>query len=105
MLTKEEILDYLREIKPELEKDGITKIGLFGSYAKDKASIYSDIDITIETTDKFVKNFTGFKALIYLDDLRNKIARHFKTPTDLCDSAGFKDDVKRQKVLKGVIYV
>ncbi|TWO19887.1 nucleotidyltransferase domain-containing protein, partial [Campylobacter hyointestinalis] len=34
ILTKEAILAYLSEIKPSLEKDGIQKIGLFGSYAK-----------------------------------------------------------------------
>ena len=105
MVTKDEILDYLREIKPELEKDGITKIGLFGSYAKGEAGIASDIDITIETTEKFTKKFIGFKALIYLSELRSKIAKHFKVPTDLCDSTGFKDDIKRQKVLEGVVYV
>ena len=33
-LTKESILAYLSELKPGLEKDGIQKIGLFGSYAK-----------------------------------------------------------------------
>lgn len=105
MLSKEEILDYLREIKPELEKDGITKIGLFGSYAKGTADIASDIDITIETNNEFTKKFTGFKALIYLDNLRNNFVRKFKMQVDLCDSAGFKDDVKKQKILKGVIYV
>ena len=28
MLTKDEILDYLKEIKPKLQEDGITKLGL-----------------------------------------------------------------------------
>lgn len=30
-ITKEIILDYLREIKPALAKDGVTKLGFFGS--------------------------------------------------------------------------
>ena len=34
MLTKDEILDYLKEIKPKLQEDGIIKLGLFGSFAK-----------------------------------------------------------------------
>lgn len=33
MPTKDEILNFLRELKPELESFGIYKVGLFGSYA------------------------------------------------------------------------
>ena len=46
-LTKEIILEYLSSIKEELNQDGIVEIGLFGSYAKDKADLASDIDIVI----------------------------------------------------------
>ena len=46
-LTKEAILAYLSELKPSLEKDGIQKIGLFGSYAKGYAGEDSDIDIVV----------------------------------------------------------
>ena len=55
VITKEQILAYLRELKPQLQKDGIEKIGLFGSYAKDRASIFSDIDIVIATNDEFYR--------------------------------------------------
>lgn len=40
ILKKENILKYLSDIKPKLEKDGIIKIGLFGSYAKGYADGY-----------------------------------------------------------------
>lgn len=33
ILTKETMLAYLSELKPDLEKDGVQKIGLFGNYA------------------------------------------------------------------------
>lgn len=49
MPNKDEILDYLRSLKPELQEIGINKIGLFGSYAKGTNDIASDIDITIES--------------------------------------------------------
>ena len=39
MPTKDEILNFLRELKPELESFGIYKVGLFGSYAKNGANI------------------------------------------------------------------
>ncbi len=47
-MQKEHILDYLSHIKSELMKNGIEKIGLFGSFAQDKATPFSDIDIAIQ---------------------------------------------------------
>ena len=48
-MTKEEILRYLTEHKDEFyTKFNITKVALFGSYARDEATKESDIDILIE---------------------------------------------------------
>lgn len=92
-VTKEMILDYLRELKPKLAKDGVTKLGLFGSYAKDEATINSDIDIVINVNDKFYNNFngSGFAGLIYLENLRTDIENRFGKSTDLCNIKCFKD--------------
>lgn len=43
------ILDRLRQLKPDLiQRYGITKIGIFGSVARNEASDASDIDIVVE---------------------------------------------------------
>lgn len=63
-MQKEEILNYLKKNKNEFyQKYGITKIGLFGSYAKDMQKEDSDIDLVIEMekSKKRLKNFLGFK--------------------------------------------
>lgn len=52
--TKENILSYLQEIKSELTHKGIQKLALFGSYAKDEPTIYSDIDIAIQKDKTFL---------------------------------------------------
>lgn len=104
MLTKDEILDYLKEIKPKLQEDGIIKLGLFGSFAKDSADIASDVDITIETSKDFVNKFKGFDGFIYLDDLRSDFMRKFKRQVDICDTASMPLQ-KQQNLLTGVIYV
>ena len=70
MLTKDEILDYLKEIKPKLQEDGIIKLGLFGSFAMGNFHDFSDIDIFIETGDKFVKNMGFSKGILYYDMLK-----------------------------------
>ena len=99
MLTKESILKYLKSIKPKLQKDGIEKIGLFGSFAKDQADLYSDIDIAIQTSEKFTKKFRGIKAFLYLEDLKKSINQKLHRKIDICDESGLKDK------LKEVIYV
>lgn len=52
MLNKEVILEILRENKSHLEKEmGVKQIGLFGSYAKDRQTPESDVDIYVELED------------------------------------------------------
>jgi uncharacterized protein len=48
-MTKETILHYLKDRKAEFaDKYGVSKIGVFGSFAKDEAKEDSDIDIFVE---------------------------------------------------------
>ena len=77
---------------------------IFGSFAKDEATIYSDIDIFIKTTNEFRKKHLGFAGFGFLEDLRQDIARHFDKEVDLCNIAGFNDE-RKAKFLKGTIYV
>lgn len=67
MKTREEILEYLRMKKDELkEKHGIIKLGLFGSYARNEAKEFSDIDIFYEKEKEF-KISSGFEFLRIAD--------------------------------------
>ena len=99
-MQKEHILNYLGNIKSELMKNGIEKIGLFGSYAKDSADLYSDIDIVIKTSPSFVKKFKGIDSFLFLDDLRKRIEMKFQRPVDICDEAGLKN----RSIIEGAIY-
>ncbi len=66
-MTRQEILNLLRIYKKEnSHKYGITNIGLIGSYAKDTANDYSDIDIVIETSEP-----DPFKIVHIKEDLEN----------------------------------
>ena len=104
-LTKETILAYLSEIKAKLAKDGIKKIGLFGSYAKGYADEDSDIDIAVLADKKnFLDRLNAFKALAYLDDLRDQIADKFHKSVDICDFYS-EQKMKNNKIVKGAIYV
>jgi predicted nucleotidyltransferase len=58
MYTLEKILKILRERKPELQKKyPISRLGVFGSYARGDATENSDIDIAVEITGPMGLNF------------------------------------------------
>ena len=58
MITKEEIVQKLKEIKPFLQqKYNLTEIALFGSYARDEQTEKSDIDIMVDYNPKTYKGF------------------------------------------------
>ncbi|MCX6269441.1 MAG: nucleotidyltransferase domain-containing protein [Bacteroidetes bacterium] len=97
MLTRREILSYLRENKVVFhDKFGVEKIGLFGSYAREEQSDQSDIDILIEMSSTTVDIFD--KRL----QLRELLMKHFSKNVDICHERAirpiFKDLVLRDAV-------
>jgi len=84
-MNKNEILSKLRELKPTYEKEGLILLGLFGSYAKDTQTKYSDIDIVYKMDyDKFsLKYKSGFAKLLRIDDVKKELQSIFNTPIDL----------------------
>ncbi len=95
--TKEEILAFLREHKPEMEERfGVIRIGLFGSYARGDAREDSDIDIAVELEGEHL--FRKFFALeIFLQSNLHK-------EIDLGIASSLKPIV-REKVAKEIHYV
>ena len=96
-MTRSIILNFLSEHKEEFyAKYGVTKMGLFGSYARDEQNDNSDIDIAveIESKNKF-RSFFGLKHYIE-DNLYHKI--------DLGIESSLKP-VSRKYIEKEIIYV
>ncbi|HHH37712.1 MAG TPA: hypothetical protein ENK77_03755 [Epsilonproteobacteria bacterium] len=59
-MTKQYILDFLKTHHVYLEERfAVEKIGLFGSYAKDKATLQSDIDFYVTLKQKKLDNMAG----------------------------------------------
>lgn len=70
-MTKDEILNELSKNKSYIEENfEVDKIGLFGSYAKDKQTEDSDIDIYVEFKHKTFDNLAGLWN--YLEELYHK---------------------------------
>ena len=71
MITRQEIIQFIRSHKQQLRDTyGVTRIGLFGSYARDEAKEGSDIDLTVEiqSSNKY-RSFFGLKSLGELPSL------------------------------------
>ena len=101
--SKDEILAYLKELKPALQKDGIIELGLFGSYANDYATISSDIDIVFNASDEFHKKFTSYDYFVYVADIRERLEKRFNLAVDIIDAKYIKDE--KDKFFKGTVYV
>lgn len=65
MDTLKDIIEKLKMVKPALEKKyPITRIGVFGSYARGEADKNSDIDIAIE-----IKGTMGLSFVAMADEI------------------------------------
>lgn len=98
-MTKEQIIDYLKDKKQLLhEQFGISKIGLFGSYARGESTKNSDIDIIYE-----IEKNKKFSMFAYLK-LSQFLEENLQTKVDLVREATIKESLKNY-IAKDVIYV
>lgn len=89
-LSKEDIISFLKKNKPYIEKEfGVTKIALFGSYARDEQKKSSDIDLLIEMPShefmkrmelqRFLEETFGKKVDVgYFESVRLAIKRNIE---------------------------
>ena len=92
-----DVLALLRQHEPELKgRFGVSKIGIFGSFARGEERPDSDVDIlvTFQRDRKTFDNFMGTK--FYLEDL-------FQRKVDLVTDAALKPLI-RDPILQDVVY-
>lgn len=67
-MKREAVIEYLSSHKHEFEtKFGVTKIGLFGSYARGQNHEESDVDIVVELKKPDLLTLVGIKQQIEED--------------------------------------
>lgn len=99
MASKTDILKFLKDNKTFFKsKYDVTKIGIFGSYAREEQTEKSDIDIIVEfeenTENLYDKKF----------ELREYLISQLKTKIDLCREGAIKP-IFKSMILKDAIYV
>ena len=101
--TKKEIIIFLTEIKKQLSDAGISHLALFGSYARDEAGVYSDIDLAIKKEKNYLQTRTAYEYFELVSYIKQLIREKFHKNSDIFDldsSASVK-----KFILKDLIYV
>ena len=100
MLTTQHVIDMLRQQLPYLATEyGVTRLGLFGSYAKGMPHEHSDIDLVAEFETPPGLRFVEFTD--YLEQL-------FHTPVDVLTPAGIqgiRNGLVARDIRESIVYV
>ncbi len=96
-MGKQEIIKIIRNRKPEIESHyGVQRLGLFGSYVREKQSKKSDIDILVT----FNRDIDLFDFL----DLREYLESQLHAKVDLVMESALKPSIGN-RILSEVEYV
>ena len=99
MAEKKEILDFIRREKENLlRKYYLTKIGLFGSFARDEQKAGSDIDLIVEF-EPGTENLYEIK-----EEIRKVFQEQFHSEIDVCREKYIKPYYKEQ-ILEDAIFI
>ena len=101
--SKLSIVNYLQEIKGDLLIDGISKIALFGSFARDEATVYSDIDIAIEKEKNYLSTRSAYDYFNEVSKIKNLIRKKFHRNSDIFDLDS--NSSMKNSIIKDLIYV
>jgi predicted nucleotidyltransferase len=85
-MTRDALLQRLRELKPWMTSRGVTRLRVFGSYARDEATADSDVDL--------VADFAGQPSLLELIGIERELAEKLGVRVDLATTAGLKPRVR-----------
>jgi uncharacterized protein len=97
MKTQAEVLQILATQKRSLLKTyRITRLGIFGSYARNQQTESSDLDVLVD--------YENAPTLFQLIELRDYLSDLFSMKVDLVTKNGLKARI-REKVLAEVIYL
>jgi len=95
-MDKEYILNYLRNQKSQLiDKYGIVKIALYGSYAKNRQTENSDIDILVGSNRRSIE----------IDKLQEELSKAFDKKVDILNEKTILLPTIKQMILKSAINV
>lgn len=105
-MDRDSILHTLKQQKAIYKKDGVSIVGLFGSFANDSNHKYSDIDIAYSIDYKlFSKKFSdGFSKIIKLEEIKKELEKIFQKKIDFVSLNSANEEFIKH-IKKELIYV
>lgn len=95
--SRETILQELRKIKPELAKlYGVTKIGIFGSFARNEIRDDSDVDVVLEMREP---------DLFYMVHIKEALEESFQMPVDVIRYRDMMNKRLKTRIDREAVYV
>lgn len=85
-MARDDLLARLKALKPWLDSQGICRLRVFGSHARDEATAGSDIDL--------IADFTRNVSLLDLIRIEQALADRLGLSVDLTTAAGLKSRVR-----------
>ena len=99
-MQRADILQTLQQTLPQLREEfGISRIGLFGSYARDEQTAKSDIDLVYELEEG---RTLGFRGKLVVEKRLRKVLGHRKI--EFINSR-YLNPIIRYEMQKDIIYV
>lgn len=93
---RSKVLEMLHQLKPLLsERYGVTRLGVFGSVARDQAKEVSDVDIVVEMAPD----------LFTMVHLKEHLQNVLQVPVDIVRYRPTMNPVLKQRIEQDVIYV
>ena len=74
---RNQILQTLRALEPELRAAGVCHISVFGSVVRSEDTASSDVDLAPDTTPR------GSQFVVYVERLRDKLAAALRRNADI----------------------
>ncbi len=95
--NRETVLQELRRIKPDLEKQyGVTKIGIFGSFARNEIRDDSDVDVIVEMNEP---------DLFYMVHIKEALEEKFKMSVDVIRYREMMNKYLKARIDREAVYV
>ena len=92
---REEVFERLRSERDRIRRLGVSRLGLFGSFARDEATAESDVDFLVEF-EPGGKSFRRFMATVFL--LEELLGREVELVTPEGLSPYLRDEISRSAV-------
>jgi hypothetical protein len=95
--NREAILDELRKMKPDFARRyGVTRLGLFGSLARNEIHDGSDIDVVLEMREP---------NLFYMVHIKEALEEYFQTPVDVIRYRKLMNKYLKARIDREAVYV